>query len=96
MFLSGGQSELDSTNHLDLINKTPGRKPWQLSFSYGRALQASCLSAWKGEQENTAAAQAVFATRAKMNGLAASGKYEKGDDTTGGAGDSLYVAKHAY
>ena len=96
MFLSGGQSELDSTNHLDLINKAPGRKPWQLSFSYGRALQASCLAAWKGKQENIAAAQAVFSTRAKMNGLAASGKYQRGEDTMDGAGKSLHVAKHAY
>ncbi len=51
--------------------------PWKLTFSYGRALQAAALSAWQGNQENVEAAQAAFAHRAKMNGLAATGKWSK-------------------
>ncbi|KAI6660301.1 Fructose 16 bisphosphate aldolase [Oopsacas minuta] len=96
VFLSGGQSELDSTNHLDLINKAPGRKPWKLSFSYGRALQASAIAAWNGKAENVSQAQEVFSIRAKMNGLASTGKYNKEEDQMVGAGESLHVAKHAY
>ncbi len=46
MFLSGGQSELDATANLDAINKHPGRKPWTLSFSFGRALQSSVIKTW--------------------------------------------------
>ena len=96
VFLSGGQSEQDSTNHLDLINKAPGRKPWKISFSYGRALQASALARWEGKPEKIADAQNAFAFRAKMNGLASVGKYELDKDTMPGAGESLHVAKHAY
>jgi fructose-bisphosphate aldolase, class I len=73
-FLSGGQSEELATDHLDAMNKL-GRGPWTLSFSYGRALQAAALKAWKGSPANVAAAQAVFLHRARMNGLAATGKY---------------------
>jgi fructose-bisphosphate aldolase class I len=73
-FLSGGQSEELATDHLDAMNKL-GRGPWTLSFSYGRALQAAALKAWKGSSANVAAAQAVFLHRARMNGLAATGKY---------------------
>ena len=96
VFLSGGQSEVDSTNHLDLINKAPGRKPWKLSFSYGRALQASALAAWQGKPEKVADAQNAFAFRAKMNGLACVGKYKGDQDNMPAAGESLHVAKHAY
>jgi fructose-bisphosphate aldolase class I len=56
-FLSGGQSEEDATLHLDAINKFQGKKPWALTFSYGRALQASVLKAWVGKRENEKAAQ---------------------------------------
>jgi fructose-bisphosphate aldolase class I len=73
-FLSGGQSEEDATAHLSAMNALADR-PWKLSFSYGRALQQAALTAWGGKPENTAAAQAAFAHRAKMNGLAASGKW---------------------
>ena len=66
-FLSGGQSEEDASIHLDAINKHPGRKPWALSFSYGRALQASVLAAWKGKPENVKAAQDELIKRAKVN-----------------------------
>ena len=70
VFLSGGQSDEDATAHLDAMNKIGGL-PWKLSFSYGRALQAAPLKAWGGDAGNVPAAQAAFAHRAKMNGLAA-------------------------
>jgi fructose-bisphosphate aldolase class I len=74
-FLSGGQSEADATLHLSLMNR--GRKlPWQLSFSYGRALQQSALDAWKGKPANFAAGQKAFLRRAQLNGLARDGRYE--------------------
>tara|TARA_E500000178_G_scaffold353090_1_gene418094 strand:- start:6175 stop:7197 length:1023 start_codon:yes stop_codon:yes gene_type:complete len=74
VFLSGGQSDLDATAHLDAMNKIGGL-PWKLSFSYGRALQAAPLKAWSGKPENIASAQAAFAHRAKMNWLAAQGTW---------------------
>ena len=73
-FLSGGQSEEDATAHLHLMNAMGGL-PWKLSFSYGRALQAAPLKAWGGKSENVAAGQRAFAHRAKMNGLAAAGRW---------------------
>jgi len=73
-FLSGGQSGLDATAHLHLMNAA-GPLPWKLTFSYGRALQADALKAWGGKAENVAAGQRAFAHRAKMNALAASGKW---------------------
>jgi len=74
-FLSGGQSDEDATAHLSAINAAFDC-PWKLSFSYGRALQAAALKAWSGKDENEAAGQAAFAHRARMNGLAASGKWK--------------------
>ncbi|HEY8215637.1 MAG TPA: class I fructose-bisphosphate aldolase [Acidimicrobiia bacterium] len=74
MFLSGGQSDEQATARLNEMNKR-GPHPWQLSFSYGRALQAPSLKAWKGEASNVGAAQAAFAHRARLNGVARSGKY---------------------
>jgi len=74
-FLSGGQSEVEATVHLSLMNRlTP--LPWQLSFSYGRALQASTLDAWSGQAANVAAGQQAFLKRARLNGLARTGAYE--------------------
>ncbi len=73
-FLSGGQSDEEATAHLDAMNKL-GRLPWALTFSYGRALQAAPQKAWGGRKENVAAAQRAFAHRARMNGLAALGKW---------------------
>ncbi|MCI0749699.1 MAG: fructose-bisphosphate aldolase class I [Nevskiales bacterium] len=75
-FLSGGQSDEDATAHLDEMNRLGGA-PWTLSFSYGRALQAAALKAWSGRRENVAAGQRAFLHRAKMNGLAASGRWEQ-------------------
>ena len=75
-FLSGGQSEVEATEHLSLMNRlTP--LPWQLSFSYGRALQASTLDAWGGKAANAAAGQRAFLKRARLNGLARKGGYER-------------------
>jgi fructose-bisphosphate aldolase, class I len=74
-FLSGGQSDEDATAHLDAINKL-GPLPWHVTFSYGRALQAAPQKAWSGKAENVAAAQSAFGHRARMNGLAALGRWE--------------------
>ncbi|MBP6514272.1 MAG: fructose-bisphosphate aldolase class I [Steroidobacteraceae bacterium] len=74
-FLSGGQSEAESTEHLSLMNRL-GDLPWQLSFSYGRALQASALDAWHGKPSQFAAGQRTFFKRARLNGLARTGRYE--------------------
>jgi fructose-bisphosphate aldolase, class I len=73
VFLSGGQSEVQATENLNAINRIGG--PWALSFSYGRALQASALEAWAGDPANAEAAQAVFAQRARMNSLAVAGEW---------------------
>ena len=78
VFLSGGQSDEEATAHLNAMNA--GYKdlmPWGLSFSYGRALQAAPLQAWGGKAENVPAAQAAFAHRAKMNGLAQLGDWSE-------------------
>jgi fructose-bisphosphate aldolase class I len=73
VFLSGGQTEVEATENLDAINRVGG--PWPLSFSYGRALQASALDAWRGDATNVEAAQAAFVHRARMNALAAAGEW---------------------
>jgi fructose-bisphosphate aldolase class I len=73
-FLSGGQSDEEATAHLDAMNKI-GSLPWQLTFSYGRALQAAPQKAWSGKAENVQAAQGAFAHRARMNGLASEGRW---------------------
>ena len=74
VFLSGGQSDEDATAHLNAMN-AKGPHPWQLSFSYGRALQAPALKAWVGKPENVEAAQRAYYHRAKMNGAARTGMY---------------------
>jgi fructose-bisphosphate aldolase class I len=73
VFLSGGQSEVQATENLNAINRIGG--PWPLSFSYGRALQASALSAWGGDPANAEAAQAALVHRARMNALAVAGEW---------------------
>merc|ERR1712000_703978 len=78
-FLSGGQSEEESTVNLNAINLYKAGspiKPWRLSFSFGRALQASCLKAWAGK--DVAAGQEEFLRRAEINGLATLGKNQAG------------------
>lgn len=92
MFLSGGQSEEEASRNLNAINNYNGRRPWILSFSYGRALQASCLDAWRGKPENVKAGQAAFLARAKANGEAQLGKY--GGSSTGT--QELYVEGYKY
>lgn len=94
-FLSGGQSEEDATRNLNAINTFAGRKPWALTFSYGRALQASVLKMWQGKDDNVKNAQNELVQRAKANGLACMGQYA-GDIKSAAADDSLFVAKHAY
>jgi len=74
VFLSGGQSDEDATAHLNAMNAR-GPHPWELSFSYGRALQAPALKAWGGTPENVEAAQRAFYHRAKLNSAARSGVY---------------------
>jgi len=74
VFLSGGQSDEDATANLNAMNAM-GPHPWQLSFSYGRALQAPALKAWAGKPENVPAAQRAYYHRAKMNSAARTGMY---------------------
>tara|TARA_B100001113_G_scaffold347419_1_gene339809 strand:+ start:118 stop:1131 length:1014 start_codon:yes stop_codon:yes gene_type:complete len=74
-FLSGGQSDLDSTAHLDAMNKIGGFT-WKLSFSYGRALQQPALKAWMGKKENASLAQEALSHRALMNRLASEGAWD--------------------
>jgi fructose-bisphosphate aldolase, class I len=74
VFLSGGMSDEEATSRLNEMNRR-GDVPWQLSFSYGRALQQPALKAWAGASENVEAAQAALAHRARMNGLARSGEW---------------------
>ncbi len=83
VFLSGGQSEVQATENLNAINRIGG--PWPLSFSYGRALQASTLQAWQGREENIEAAQAVLLHRARCNAAAAAGRYDAGLEALGPA-----------
>jgi fructose-bisphosphate aldolase class I len=80
VFLSGGQSDEAATAHLNAMNRLGGA-PWQLSFSYGRALQAPALKAWKGEAANGPAAQQAFLHRARLNGAARSGSWTEAMET---------------
>lgn len=96
VFLSGGQSELDATANLNAINSFDGsKKPWTLSFSYGRALQSSILKTWLGDKANIEAARKVYHHRAQCNGLAVLGKYP-GEDKASAAAESLHVANYTY
>jgi len=76
VFLSGGQSEEEATAHLSAMNARHKNLPWELSFSYGRALQASALKAWGGQEANLPAGQKTYFHRARLNGLARSGEYK--------------------
>ena len=79
VFLSGGQSDEDATAHLNLMNQMGVEHPWQLSYSYGRALQAEALRTWaSGESGSDSSSREAFAHRARMNGLARSGEWEEG------------------
>ena len=97
VFLSGGQSEEEASLNVNAINQFDGApKPWRLSFSFGRALQASALKAWEGKDANIGAAQKAFLNRAAINGLATLGKYQGSGKTTGPSGESLFVANYSY
>ncbi|MDQ1468474.1 MAG: fructose-bisphosphate aldolase, class, partial [Actinomycetota bacterium] len=74
VFLSGGQSDEAATAHLDAMNRR-GPHPWELSFSYGRALQAPAIKAWGGADDRAADGQAAFLKRARLNGAARFGEY---------------------
>jgi len=94
VFLSGGQSEIQATTNLNAINKFTGApKPWRLSFSFGRALQASPLKAWNGT--DVAAGQDQLIRRAAYNGAASVGQYG-GEKSADAASASLFVKAHAY
>ncbi len=75
VFLSGGQSEEEASANLNALNALAASAPWQLSFSYGRALQQSALKAWGGKAGNLAAGQAALRHRARMNGAARTASY---------------------
>ena len=79
-FLSGGQSDVQATHNLSLMN-AGADLPWKLTFSYGRALQQAALKAWGGKPDNVAAGQAAFAHRARMNGLAALGRWSEAEES---------------
>ena len=74
-FLSGGQSETTATANLNALNATAEKQPWVLSFSYGRALQASVLQAWRGDAAKKSVAQQALLKRARLNSAAVQGKY---------------------
>ena len=95
-FLSGGMSEEDATLSLHAINAVQGKKPWALTFSYGRALQQSVLKAWAGKRENAAEAQRQLIIRAKANSEAAMGKYAGSGAAGAAASSSLHVAGYTY
>lgn len=94
-FLSGGQSEEDATINLNAINQYQGRKPWPLTYSFGRALQASVLKVWNGQDSNVKAAQNELLKLARANGAASVGQYTGGEEAAAG-GESLFVADHKY
>jgi len=96
MFLSGGQSEEEASINLDAMNKLAKQTkvPWSLSFSYGRALQASAIKAWAGKPENVPVAQQTFLARAKANSLAQLGQLDV--SASGSSGESLFVKDYKY
>ncbi|VFQ88048.1 unnamed protein product [Cuscuta campestris] len=97
MFLSGGQSEHEATLNLNAMNKLKEtKKPWSLSFSFGRALQQSTLKAWAGKEENVKKAQEVFLTRCKANSEATLGTYSSSANLGYGASESLHVKDYKY
>jgi fructose-bisphosphate aldolase, class I len=76
VFLSGGQSDEDATSRLNLMNQK-GPQPWEVSFSYGRGLQAAALTTWHGDSDKVTAAQAQYLHRARCTGAAREGKYSE-------------------
>lgn len=96
-FLSGGMSEEFATVCLNAMNALElGPRPWRLSFSFGRALQQSCLKAWQGKAENVEAAQKELLLRSKCNALAVMGKYKGQGKSGAAAASSLHVKNYVY
>jgi len=93
-FLSGGQSEEEATVHINAMN-VYRTSPWALTFSFGRALQASVLKKWGGKDENKKEAQSMLRAIAQVNGMAAMGKYNKEQGHPSVTG-SLYVKDYKY
>ncbi|NCF82153.1 MAG: fructose-bisphosphate aldolase class I [Proteobacteria bacterium] len=81
VFLSGGQTPVEATAHLNAMNAMAGELPWKLSFSYSRALQAPALAAWNGDPANGKAAQAALRHRARLNSAASLGRYKESMET---------------
>lgn len=90
VFLSGGQSELAATKHLNAINQIPRSAPWKISFSYGRALQDQALATWLGEKVNYQEAQRAYYRRAQCNAAAAAGRYDATIDELSRESDWTY------
>jgi fructose-bisphosphate aldolase class I len=94
-FLSGGQTEEEASLHLNYMNQVNDiRRPWFLSFSFGRALQNSSIKAWSGKEENVKVGQEALLVRAKANSEAQLGKYEGSSDKS--ANESLFEANYSY
>lgn len=93
VFLSGGMSEMDASSALNMINKMKQNSPWRLTFSYGRALQASVLQAWQGNDLNVTTAQEVLLKVAERNGLASNGTMVTDES---GNNDSLHETNYSY
>jgi fructose-bisphosphate aldolase class I len=93
MFLSGGQSELESTLNLNAMNQSPN--PWHVSFSYARALQNSVLKTWQGKPENKQAGQEALLKRAKANSQAQMGQYDPANESAE-AGERTYEKGYKY
>jgi fructose-bisphosphate aldolase class I len=91
VFLSGGQSDILATSHLNAIDSLDQPKPWRISFSYGRALQDAAMETWRGKPENLHAAQQAFYHRAKCNSAATLGRYSNALE---GDGAGLAAAVH--
>jgi fructose-bisphosphate aldolase class I len=83
VFLSGGQDDVTATAHLNVMNRLDVNLPWELSFSYGRALQQPALKAWAGKPEQFAAGQKAFFHRSKSNSAARYGRWDEGLEKTG-------------
>lgn len=96
VFLSGGQSEEEATKNLNSCNSTGELLPWKISFSFGRALQKSGITAWGGKKENVKNAQSAWLVRAKSNWEASQGKYGGNSSSSGSSNQSLHVENYTY
>jgi len=94
VFLSGGQSEEEASLNLNAMNQSKLKKPWALSFSFGRALQHSAIKAWGGKDENIQKGQEALIVRCKANSEAQLGKYQGSADKS--ANESLFVSNYVY